>query len=291
MAAAKPGAPAWMATFADLMSLLLAFFVLLFSFSELDNQKYKEVAGSMRDAFGVQLSVKVKDPPKGINIIAREFSPGMTAPTPLNQVRQFTTKDAMRNPAVLGSSDASKRNRAEEKRKKLDQKKIQVALQDEISKGLIEIEITDQKIIVRIREKGSFLSGSKTLEKSFVPVVARLAETLKDTKGQILISGHTDSVPISNSQFQSNWELSAARAASVAHVILADEYVPSSRVRLEAYADTQPIDTNESEEGRAKNRRVEIAVVYGKDTVAESGGHEGRQAKSNEQPSQEGVEQ
>lgn len=291
MAAKKPGAPAWMATFADLMSLLLAFFVLLFSFSEVDRQKYKEVAGSMKDAFGVQLSVKANDPPKGVNIIAREFSPGMTMPTPLNQVRQFTTKDAMKNPAVLGTSKGSKSDQAKEKRKRLDQRKIQLALQDEISKGLIEVEVTDEKIIVRIREKGSFLSGSKTLERSFVPVVERLAETLQDTKGQIVISGHTDSIPISNFQFQSNWELSAARAASVAHVFLADDYVPSSRVHLEAYADTQPVDTNETEEGRAKNRRVEIAVVYGTDALADSGDIEGPQAKSNEQLAQKGAEQ
>lgn len=285
MAVRKSGAPAWMATFADLMSLLLAFFVLLFSFSELDRQKYKEVAGSMRDAFGVQRLVRFREPPKGLNIIAREFSPGVPRPTALNEVRQFTTKDALKYPAVLGASDANKR------RRRLDQKKIQVALQDEIAKGLVEVEVTEQKVIVRIREKGSFPSGSKTLERSFVPVVERLAETLKDTKGQIVISGHTDSVPISNSQFQSNWELSAARAASVAHVILADEYVPSSRVHLEAYADTRPVDTEDSEEGKARNRRVEIALVYGKDSVAEGGGHNELFAKSNEQPVQEGAEQ
>ncbi len=87
------GIPAWVMTFADLMSLLLAFFVLLFSFSEIDKNVYKEMAGSMRDAFGVQRDIKVKEPPKGINIIAREFSPGRPKETPINEVRQETTED------------------------------------------------------------------------------------------------------------------------------------------------------------------------------------------------------
>ena len=85
------GSPAWIMTFADLMSLLLAFFVLLFSFSELDKQVYKQIAGSMRNAFGIQREVRVKDPPKGVNVIAREFSPGIPQMTPLNIVRQMTT--------------------------------------------------------------------------------------------------------------------------------------------------------------------------------------------------------
>ena len=88
------GIPAWVLTFADLMSLLLAFFVLLFSFSEMDKAKYKQVAGSMKDAFGIQKEIKVKEPPKGINIIAQEFSAGTpTKDTLRNQLRQHTTDD------------------------------------------------------------------------------------------------------------------------------------------------------------------------------------------------------
>ena len=83
------GVPAWVLTFADLMSLLLAFFVLLLSFSEMDRQKYKQVAGSMRDAFGIQREIKIKEPPKGINIIAQEFSAGTpTSKTLENELRQ-----------------------------------------------------------------------------------------------------------------------------------------------------------------------------------------------------------
>ena len=90
------GLPGWMATFADLMSLLMCFFVLLLSFSEMDVAKYKELAGSMRDAFGVQNEINVRDIPRGTSIIAQEFSPGRPEPTPLNEVRQSTT-DVTRN--------------------------------------------------------------------------------------------------------------------------------------------------------------------------------------------------
>ncbi|WP_235263749.1 flagellar motor protein MotB [Nitrincola sp. A-D6] len=87
----KPGLPAWLATFGDLMSLLMCFFVLLLSFSEMDVLRFKQLAGSMREAFGVQAQIKVEDIPKGTSIIAQEFSPGRPEPTPLNEVRQMTT--------------------------------------------------------------------------------------------------------------------------------------------------------------------------------------------------------
>ena len=86
-----PGLPAWMGTFADLMSLLMCFFILLLAFSEMDAKKYKQVAGSMSEAFGVQNEFKKKDVPRGTSIIAQEFSPGRPDPTPLNVVQQQTT--------------------------------------------------------------------------------------------------------------------------------------------------------------------------------------------------------
>lgn len=265
----KAGAPAWVLTFADLMSLLLAFFVLLFSFSELDKQLYKQVAGSMRDAFGVQREIRVKEPPKGLNLIAREFSPGIPLDSAVNQVRQFTTRDALPYPMLADTKERGRAKRDAQVRRRLDQERIRLALEEEVAKGLIEIEETDRKIILRIREKGSFPSGSHRLESPFEAVMERLAKTLEDANGDVVISGHTDSIPIENAQFRSNWELSAARAATVAHFFMGDDAAGQRRVHLEAYADTRPVDTNETPAGRAKNRRVEIAVVYGEDALFE----------------------
>jgi len=91
------GAPLWMTTFADLMSLLMSFFVLLLSFSEMDVLKFKQLAGSMSAAFGVQREIKVKDIPKGTSIIAKEFSPGRPSPTAVKVMRQHTTDDKKSN--------------------------------------------------------------------------------------------------------------------------------------------------------------------------------------------------
>ncbi len=106
-----PGAPAWVMTFADLMSLLMCFFVLLLSFSEIEASKFKQIAGSMEKAFGVQRQVKANESPKGVSLIAQEFSPGKPQPTPVSEVRQSTTIESpnletLRSKEEKGTSDA-----------------------------------------------------------------------------------------------------------------------------------------------------------------------------------------
>jgi chemotaxis protein MotB len=258
------GIPMWVMTFADLMSLLLAFFVLLFSFSEMDVQKYKQVAGSMSEAFGVQRQVKVKDPPKGINVIAREFSPGRTQPTPLNQVRQSTADDYMQFP-VLGRNNEKRKSDLEK-----EGEKIKIALKEEIEKGLIEVSIEDQKIVIRIQEKGSFPSGSAQMIEPFKEVIMKISKAIQHSHGKIMVSGHTDNLPIHNSQYRSNWELSASRAVTVLHELSRNSTIDKKRFEIKAYADTQPLVPNDSVTGRAKNRRVEVALVYGKDMNMDS---------------------
>ncbi len=252
------GIPMWVMTFADLMSLLLAFFVLLFSFSEMDVQKYKQVAGSMKQAFGVQRQVNVKDPPKGINIIAREFSPGKTQPTPMNQVRQSTMDDFRQFP-VLGINKPKKTDLEKEG------EKIKVALKEEIEKGFIEVDIEDQKIIIRIREKGSFPSGSAKMIEPFKDVITKINTAIQPTSGRIVVSGHTDNIPIHNAHFRSNWELSASRAVSVLHELSKDSIIDKERFEITAFADTRPLAPNDTAENRALNRRVEVTLEYGKD--------------------------
>jgi chemotaxis protein MotB len=261
--AASSAIPPWVVTFADLMSLLLAFFVLLFSFSELDKAKYKQVAGSLRDAFGVQQEIRVKDPPKGINIIAREFSPGIPQPTTLNEVRQFTTSDSLPYP-VLSETKNGGANRPFGRigGQQADRERLAMALRPEIEAGLVELEIEEHRTIVRIKEKGAFPSGSDRLERDFEPIIRRLGDTLIDTSGTIVVAGHTDSVPIDSQVFRSNWDLSIARALTVARVFFDRSETLEPRAHLEAYGELRPIDSNETPEGRARNRRVEVSLVY-----------------------------
>lgn len=276
----KAGAPAWMATFADLMALLMCFFVLLLSFSEMDVQKYKQVAGSMADAFGVQNEVAATAIPMGTSIIAQEFSSGRPQPSPDNVVQQQTVENTKMS-LQTGESDRgedSQLARTEEEEaevarqlllEKLEELKAQTeedaglleeVLDREVQDNLIDIESGFRSITIRIREKGSFQSGSANLNIDFVPVMDKLRRALSSINGRIAVEGHTDDVPIFTNDFPSNWHLSSHRALSVAHELLRDGSISDNRFMVIGYADTKPFGANGSEEDRAKNRRVEIVI-------------------------------
>jgi len=263
------GIPAWVLTFADLMSLLLAFFVLLFSFSEMDKAKYKQVAGSMKDAFGIQREIKVKEPPKGINIIAQEFSAGTPSKSTLrNELRQHTTDD-FRQYLKLPDLNLVKETLEDEKNR------LRVALAGEIDDGYVEVDIIDETIVIRILESGSFASGSTELIEPFRTLMEKMAITIGDNPGAVVIAGHTDSVPIATGQYRSNWELSASRAVTVLHELMKHGSIPPDRFQLEGYGETRPVDTNSSSHGRARNRRVEVTLLYD-DEAAEEPEHTGQ---------------
>lgn len=260
------GIPAWVLTFADLMSLLLAFFVLLFSFSSMDKAKYKQVAGSMHEAFGIQRDIKIKEPPKGINIIAQEFSAGTPDKKTLrNDLRQHTTDDFMQYLKMPDPNFV---------KDKLEQEKnrLSLALRNEIEKGLVEVDIVGKTIVIRILERGSFASGSTRLIEPFRSVLENMALTIRDHPGVIVVAGHTDSVPISTGGFRSNWELSASRAVTVVHELMQQGDILQERFRLEGYGRTKPIDSNDTDEGRARNRRVEVTLIYDKNFLYEGEG-------------------
>ncbi|WP_420599962.1 flagellar motor protein MotB [Neptuniibacter sp.] len=271
-----PGLPAWLATFGDLMSLLMCFFVLLLSFSEMDVLKFKQLAGSMREAFGVQNQIKVEDIPKGTSIIAQEFSPGRPEPTPLNEVRQMTVNNDMNTLDIRskeGESDSPDKEAGEEKELQKQQEQeakeeaveFAAALAEEIGDGSVEVETDGKKIIIRIKEKGSFDSGSAELKFESIPVLAKIRDVLLDVKGNVAIEGHSDNIPYAGRDFESNWDLSVARALAVAHELYGDPRIDQSRFRVIGYADTKALVPNTTRENRIKNRRVEIIVTKGKD--------------------------
>ncbi len=309
----KKGAPAWVMTFADLMSLLMCFFVLLLSFSELDLSKYKQIAGSMEKAFGIQREVKVYGVPKGTSIIAREFTPGRPSPSILDVIRQDTTdqtkdtldftdvktevkdsKDIYEDAFGAKADDAKINNEKEADQEKLkedvadteaedkdkskslqqddqpeeqtlaDAGKLLQAMSDEIKKGIVEVETEGKKILVRIREKGSFPSGSATFRDDFIPVLSKLSDALTTIRGKVLIAGHTDNIPIHTNRFRSNWELSASRAVSVIHELLKENSLDQQRFLVEGHGEAHPLVANDTRENRALNRRVELTIVQGR---------------------------
>jgi chemotaxis protein MotB len=257
------GLPAYMATFADLMSLLMCFFVLLLSFAEMDALKYKMVVKSLDDAFGVQREVAANDIPKGTSIIAQEFSPGEPRPTPLKEVRQDTIDETREALEVKLDADAKAEVAAKKQEEQITEEslKFQEALKEEIKEGLIDVETQFDRIVIRIREKGSFQSGDANLNKAFLPILDKIRFVLSKTDGMIVVAGHTDNIPIHTPRYRSNWELSTSRATSVVHELLADGAMPPERFVLEGHAETQPLMTNDTVENRARNRRVEIIVL------------------------------
>ncbi|WP_415899924.1 flagellar motor protein MotB [Neptuniibacter sp. QD48_11] len=271
-----PGLPAWLATFGDLMSLLMCFFVLLLSFSEMDVLKFKQLAGSMREAFGVQNQIKVEDIPKGTSIIAQEFSPGRPEPTPLNEVRQMTVNNDMNTLDIRskeGDSDSPDKEagEAQELQKQQEQEakeeavEFAAALAQEIGEGSVEVETDGKKIIIRIKEKGSFDSGSAELKFESIPVLAKIRDVLLNVQGNVAIEGHSDNIPYAGRRFESNWDLSVARALAVAHELFGDPRIDQSRFKVLGLADTKPLVPNDTRANRVKNRRVEIIVQKGKD--------------------------
>jgi chemotaxis protein MotB len=256
-AKAKVGVPAWVVTFADLMTLLMCFFVLLLAFSEMDVEKFKQLSGSMKYAFGVQAEVEARTIPKGTSVIAQEFSPGKPEPTPLNIVKQLTID------SNLNSLDALQEKSPKVQDIKEQARRIREALRAEIENGSIAVATEDKKVVIHILENASFDSGLAVIRQDFLPVLTKIAGLIDENSGMVMVSGHTDNIPISTERFRSNWELSTSRAVSVAHVLLKTARLDESRFVVTGHADTRPRADNLTSINRAKNRRVDISIVQG----------------------------
>ncbi|AFT79001.1 flagellar motor protein MotB [Alteromonas macleodii str. 'Black Sea 11'] len=285
------GLPAWMGTFADLMSLLMCFFVLLLSFSEMDVLKFKQIAGSMKFAFGVQNKIEVKDIPKGTSVIAMEFRPGKPDPTPIESIQQQTNemtqqmlefqagnedsaggRQKQRGEQRGGQSQQTATESSSSAEQSTDQsqmaelmKKVAQQLEKQILDGSVEMESLGQQLTIRIRENGSFSAGSAFLQPQFQPVLRKIGTLLADVPGEIEISGHSDGQHIANELYRSNWDLSAQRAVAVAEAMRTAPGFDESRMSVVGKADTDPIVENATTSAdRAKNRRVEININQGK---------------------------
>ncbi len=257
----KPGIPAWVVTFADLMSLLMCFFVLLLSFSEIDAMKFKQIAGELSKAFGVQRDVAALDIPMGTSPIFDKFSPAPPEPTVVNEVKQTTTDEKPELQTLKSPTDQAIEAAMQEQ---MDQstRDIIAVLNEAIEDGRINVAQDEdhRRIVIRIEEKGSFPSGSADLTWDFETLLLDMADVLAEIPGKLTVEGHTDDIPIRTSRFYSNWDLSAARAAAVANALLAVEEVEPTRLAVKGLADTKPRVSNDTAELRAKNRRVEIII-------------------------------
>jgi chemotaxis protein MotB len=258
------GTPAWVMTFADLMSLLLCFFVLLLSFAEMDIIKYQQVAGSMKMAFGVQRDISSSESDlsedflEGRSAEAPKFEEAGRPDAPVSDLENIATGRDMEG--VLAALKAAEESaKAEAQQAELD--KLSIALKEDIEKGMVNIKKDGNNILINISEQASFGSGTSTIRTSFLAAMNKLKNALADVEGGIIVAGHTDDRPIHTVKFRSNWDLSASRAVSVVHELLKDGVLPANRIVVEGHGDAHPVAPNDSPENRAKNRRVELTIV------------------------------
>ncbi|MGP9833603.1 flagellar motor protein MotB [Marinobacter sp. NSM] len=255
----KRGIPAWVVTFADLMSLLMCFFVLLLAFSEIDATKFKQIASELSKAFGVQRVIPVLDPPKGTSPIFQNYIPSKQEliPSPIE-------KEGNQG----GNLESSSRANAYELEKNLETTHIELLSEIEnlfysqIENGIVELlSYNDGRIILRLNESGYFDSGSAELSYELFDTLFELSKLLEPLKSPIEIHGHTDNVPINNDRFSSNWALSAARAVSVGELLIGTGRVSAERIRIVAFADIRPLIQHENITDEKRNRRVEIIIL------------------------------
>jgi len=161
-------------------------------------------------------------------------------------------------------SDSTKKSQAEaEAEATKAEDELKIALKQEIGKGLVEVSRDKDKVIVTVGSGGAFRSGSADLTEEAQSIMKRIAGTNSEGDSEITVSGHTDDVPlIFGSRYRDNWDLAAARSASVVQSLSADNLITNNRLEAISYGESRPLESNDTSAGRAKNRRIEIEINY-----------------------------
>ena len=241
-----------MATFADLMSLLLVLFVLLLTFAEMDVIRYKQIAGSVKAAFGFSQQDQLAGV---IELDGSIVGKSLKAPTP-DTPRVVSEIPQAETPEVESNETDSKEEKAEALEETLSTVLDNMGLQDQVG-----LERIDGEVVMRFPNELAFPSGSSGMTEEFAAILNRVAPVINQTEGEIQVAGHTDNVPVSSSSpYISNWDLSAARATSVLHYLINQNGTDPSRMVIQGYGESRPLESNDTPEGRATNRRVEITI-------------------------------
>lgn len=233
----EPTAPGWMATFGDLMSLLLTFFVLLMSFASMDVRRFAAIAGSMRDAFGVQ-----KIHPGEVEALSTSIvNLSDTESSPYLRVIDVPTRAPGREQALLA--------------------RLRMTITGLRLERVVEVENTSRGVVVRVPGQLLFDAGSAELRPESLVFLREIAELMREMPDEIAIEGHTDATPVASADLGSNWELSAARAIATLRYLVEVGGVDPSRLRATGFGATRPLVPNEVAEVRARNRRVEFVFL------------------------------
>ena len=232
---AEEGAPAWMATFGDMMSLLLTFFVLLLSFANTDVVKFREMMGSIQDAFGVQ------------HEHPGEFEGRTTS------LVQIWDEEAEPNP-FEGLPGAGKDSELDQEMARA----IEAAVADNDLGGLVEIEQSERGVVMRIAGQLLFESASAELRPQSFALLDRIAELARSFPHNLTIEGHTDDLPVRSPEFPTNWHLSSGRSIAALRYLVEEGEVDPKKLSCTGFADMRPLVPNDSPQRRARNRRIEF---------------------------------
>lgn len=238
----------WLVSYADFITLLFAVFVTLYAMSQTDKQKVEQVAASYRSAFGVTTGASSGKP----NLMKS----AELLPIP-SMVRSIKNPEKTK----VKSRDGSEKIQATKKEFKEILVSIEKFLVTQNALDKVNVEITKRGLVVSVKEAGFFDSGSATIKPASYAILAKIAESLLPYNNPISFEGHTDNIPMRSQAFPSNWELSTARATSLAHFFIDRHAFVPMKISVTGFGEFRPIAENSSDEGRKQNRRVDIVLM------------------------------
>jgi chemotaxis protein MotB len=243
----------WLVSYADFITLLFAFFVVLYASSQVDQRKVGKLA----------LAIQIAFQEMGV------FPASTTAiPLNLNEPMPFSTVQAIENVErtaevgrIASTPSSTLSGSAEANEMATLQSELQQALHAEIALRQVALRRETDGLVISLKEFGFFDSGSATLKPSAIPALDRIASILVIRTCQLRIEGHTDNIPIHTAQIDSNWELSTGRATEVVRLLILRNRFDPTRLSAAGYAQYHPIASNLTAQGRAQNRRVDIVIL------------------------------
>lgn len=240
----KAGLPEWMATYGDMVTLLMCFFVLLFAFSNIDSQKFHAVMNSFQGSAGILSGGKsLSEAPFVFDAMPEEQTSNMET---IEDYKPFNEKKEL-----------------DELREKLEE-----YIEEQNLNANIDVVQTDTSIVLRFKDNALFEPLSADIKEDSVSILIFLADILsaKDLNhSEVIVEGHTDNLPTNTAKYETNWELSVIRATNVLRFFVELQGLDPFRMSAAGYGETRPIATNTTEEGRALNRRVDIIIKTGGD--------------------------
>lgn len=233
----------WLVSYADFITLLFAFFVVLYAFARADQKKPAQVSAAIDTAFH-SLSI----------------FPGTAPPTSRNSKESYGANHSQIQLDVVMAENVQSPAIVKDDLNRV-RRELEEALSNQIAQHIVSIRMGRDGLVISLREAGFFNSGSATPRPESLGTLRQIADSLGSTSYAVRIEGHTDNVPIHNAEFHSNWELSSARATRTARTFIDIGTLPPDRLSAAGYAEFHPAASNETADGRAENRRVDLVVL------------------------------